>query len=183
MKNKMDEFRELRKSFYNAFSGFFYCIKNERNIRIHIVVAIFIFVFSIVFKLTSLEYAVLVLVTGLVLICEIINTSIEALVNLSSPAYDSLAKIAKDVAAGGVFLSSLVAVVVGVILFAKKQKLIKTILLIFSNWNILLIFILILILGIFFIFKSFKDNISNKVFGVEEVKIYKPKKNKKFNFK
>ena len=180
MRKHFSEFRELKKSFLNAFKGFFYCVHHERNIRIHIVVAIFIFTFSIFFKLSSVEYAVLILSIGLVIFCEIINTSIEALVNLSSPYYDSLAKIAKDVAAGGVFLSAFVAIFVGLCLFAKKEKLIRTMLFIFSDFKVLSIFIFILVFGIFFIFKSFKFKIKRKVVKMEEVKIYKPKKNKNF---
>lgn len=174
------EFRDLKKSFSNAFRGLFYCIKNERNMRIHLTTAVLIFTFSFFFKLSNVEYAILALAVGLVVFCEAINTSIEALVNLSSPSYDSLARIAKDVAAGGVFLSSLVAVLVGISLFAKKDKFLKTIYLIFSNGHILLIFIFIIVFGFFFIFKSFKLKLSEKVNRVEEVKIYKPKKSKHF---
>ena len=174
------EFRELKKSFLNAFRGLSYCIRNERNIRIHLTTAVLIFTFAFFFKLSNLEYAILTISVGLVIFCEIINTSIEALVNLSSPSYDSLARIAKDVAAGGVFLSSLVAIFVGIFLFAKKEKFLSTMHLIFNNWFILLIFIFIIIFGFFFIFKSFKLKISDRVGHIEEVKIYKPKKNKHF---
>lgn len=180
MKNNFGEFRELKKSFINAFKGLFYCIRHERNIRIHIVVAVFIFTFSVFFKLSRIEYAILISAIGLVIFCEIVNTAIEALVNLSSPYYDSLAKIAKDVAAGGVFLSSLVAIFIGIFLFAKKERLLNTIFLIFSDFKFIMLFSLILIFGFFFIFKSFKLKISRKVIGFEEVKIYKPKKNKNF---
>lgn len=180
MKNNFGEFRELKKSFINAFKGLLYCIKHERNIRIHIVVAVFIFTFSVFFKLSRVEYAILILAIGFVIFCEIVNTAIEALVNLSSPYYDSLAKIAKDVAAGGVFLSSLVAIFVGIFLFAKEERLLNTIYFIFLDFRLLALFSLILIVGFFFIFKNFKLKISRKVIGFEEVKIYKPKKNKNF---
>ncbi len=183
MKNEIKELRELKKSFLYALKGFFYCIKNERNMRIHIVFAVFMFTFSLFFKLTGLEYAVLFLTIGMVIFCEIINTAIEALVNLSSPAYNSLAKVAKDVAAGGVFLSSIVAVFVGIALFGKPEKLNCALCVVFSSWHSVLLFVLILGFGILFIFKSFKLKISNKAIGVDEVKIYKPKKNKNFNFK
>ena len=174
------EFRELKKSFLNAFRGLFYCIKNERNIRIHLTVTVLVFTFAFFFELSNLEFIMLTIAVGFVIICEIVNTSIEALVNLSSPSYDSLARIAKDVAAGGVFLSSLVAIIVGIFLFVKKEKFLKTIYLIFSNLWILLIFIIIIVFGFFFVFKSFKLKISDRVGKVEEVKIYKPKKSRYF---
>ena len=180
MKNSFNEFRELKKSFLNAFKGISYCIKNERNIRIHIFMVVFIFTFSFFFELSIFEYAVLTLAIGVVIVCEIINTAIEALVNLSSPSYSSWAKIAKDVAAGGVFFSSLIAVVIGFFFFFKKEKLIETIVFIFTTWHVLLIFIFILVFGFFFIFKSFKLKFTDRVIKFEEVKIYKPKKNKNF---
>ena len=182
MKNNFSEFRELKKSFWNAFKGLFYCVRNERNIRIHIVVAVFIFTFAFFFKLDRIEYAVLILAIGFVIFCEILNTAIEALVNLSSPYYDSLAKIAKDVAAAGVFLSSISAIFVGICLFAKKERLFKTLEIIFSDFRSISLFVLILVFGILFIFKNFKLKITRRVIGVEEVKIYKPKKNKNFKY-
>lgn len=180
MKKGYSEIKQLKKSFLNAFRGIFYCIKNERNIRIHMVVGVFILMFSFFFKLLPIEYAVLTVAVGFVICCEIFNTAIEALVNLSSPSYNSWARIAKDVAAGGVFFSSLVAICVGIFLFAKKDRLIKTIILIFTSWPIFLIFVFILVFGLLFIFKSFKFKITDKVIGAEEVKIYKPKNKKKF---
>ncbi len=180
MRNSFNEFRELKKSFLNAFKGISYCIKNERNIRVHIFMAVFISTFSFFFELSSFGYVVLILSIGMVIVCEIINTAIEALVNLSSPSYSSLAKIAKDVAAGGVFLSSLIAVIVGIFLFGRKDRLIRTIILIFTKWHVFLIFVFILIFGFFFIFKSFKLKLTDRVVKTEEVKIYKPKKNKNF---
>ena len=183
MNRKHSELRELGKSFSYAMRGFLYCIKNERNMRIHIVLAVLVFAFSIFFKLSRLEYILLVLVVGMVLLCEIINTAIEALVNLSSPAYNSLAKVAKDVAAGAVFVSSLLAVLISFFMFFKIDRLCLTFRIILTNFYSLTLFVVIILLGILFIFKSFKLKISDKVIGSEEVKIYKPKKNRDYIFK
>jgi len=68
-------------------------------------------------SLTPLEWAVLLLVIGLVISLEIMNTSIEALVDLCSPEQSELARIAKDAAAGAVLVAAITAVAVGAFIF------------------------------------------------------------------
>ena len=93
------ERRALLKSFLYAFRGVRFCVKSERNMRIHLAAAVIVTAFSLVYGLNTAEYAVLFLTIGFVIVCEAVNTSIEAMVNLESPAYHDLARIAKDVAA------------------------------------------------------------------------------------
>lgn len=184
MKTSWSEFRSLRKSFSFAIKGLSYCIKNERNMRIHIVISIIVLVFAVFFKLSNLEFTILLLTFALVIFCEIVNTSIETFINLTSPAYSGLAKIAKDVAAGGVFLMALVSIVVGLILFGNFKKLISTFIFIFSRPILVLLFLILLFLGFSFIFQSFnfKKLIYRKINKDEDkVKIYKPKKRKRLN--
>jgi len=64
-----------------------------------------------------MEFALLTLTIGLVLISEVLNTALEAAVDVSTQEFHTLAKVAKDVAAGGVLLASILAVVVGVLVF------------------------------------------------------------------
>ena len=116
--NKIDqERRALFKSFLYAFRGVRFCVKNERNMRIHLAAAVFVTAFSLVYGLTPGEYAVLFLTIGAVIAAEAVNTAIEAVVNLESPSYNELARIAKDVAAGTVLLTALTACIVGFCLF------------------------------------------------------------------
>lgn len=186
MKISWSEFRSLKKSFSFAIKGLIYCIKNERNMRIHLVVAIVVLVFAVFFKLSRIEFAILLLTFGLVVFCEIVNTSIETFINLTSPAYNGLAKIAKDVAAGGVLLMASVAVLVGLILFGNLNRLSQTFALIFQQLWCVLLFCVLLFFGFAFIFQSFnfKNLFINKAKVIQDddkVKIYKPRKRKKLN--
>ena len=115
MRNDLEnQTRALGRSFLYAFRGIRYCIKNERNMRIHLAAAVFVTAFSLVYRLEPLGYAVLFLAMGAVISFEAVNTALEALVNLASPAYHNLARIAKDVAAGAVFMAALAAIAAGV---------------------------------------------------------------------
>src|SRR5699024_9295907 len=106
MKIDKQQIRSLVKSFGYAFRGLWICISNERNMRIHLVTAVLLVLFSLVFGLSRMEYAILFFALGFVITAEMVNTAIEALVDLQSPAYDNLARIAKDVAAGAVLIAA-----------------------------------------------------------------------------
>ncbi len=123
MKGVKTEFRGLIKSFHFALRGLKFCILNERNMRIHLAVLAVIFYFAFLFGLTQNEWILLIITSALVIVCEALNTAIEALVNLSTSSYDNVARVAKDVAAGAVLLTAIMAVVVGCILFIRLEKL------------------------------------------------------------
>ena len=108
---------KILKSFKCAARGAIYTIKNERNMRIHTVISFYVLLFSCFFHLSFVKYAVLLLTIGSVLTLEMINTSIEAIIDICSKEYNSVARIAKDIAAGAVMISSVVAVAIGIILF------------------------------------------------------------------
>ena len=154
MKIDKQQIRGLVKSFLYAFRGLWLCIRNERNMRIHLVVAVVVTIFSLVFGLTALEYAVLILAMGFVIVADMVNTAIEALVDLQSPAYDSLARIAKDVAAGAVLIAAGVAVLVGIGLFWKPQKLLAALACVFTSPFLLILFAVLITAGTLFIFKG-----------------------------
>lgn len=124
--------------------------------RIHTVVSVAMILFSLVFQLTMLEYAVLIVTMALVLTCEMINTAIEALVNLETGAYDHLARVAKDVAAGAVFVMSIAAVAVGLVLFLKPDKLLTAVVTIATTPAYLIVAILLVVFGLLFIFNGVK---------------------------
>lgn len=152
MKNNNTEIRNLIKSFRYAFRGLIHTIKNERNMRIHIVVMLLVAFFSCLYALEPNQYAVLFLCFGFVITAEMVNTAIEALVNLESPAYDNLARIAKDVAAGAVFVSAIITVIVACFLFHDVRRLLKTFVLLVTTPVLLFPFLAAVGLGIFFIF-------------------------------
>lgn len=144
--------KSLAQSFRYALRGIAYCVKNERNMRIHIVVTIYVLVFSVFYNFTETQYLILLLTIALVLFAESVNTAIEALVDLETGSYDSLARIAKDVAAGAVLICAIFAVAVGVILFFKPAVILHIISFLAHNIFLCTLFILSLPASAFFIF-------------------------------
>ena len=110
----------LRSSFGFAFAGLFYCFRTQRNFRIHVAAAIVAVVAGGLLGLTWVEWAVVAAVIVLVMAAEMVNTMIEALVDLVTVEYHPLAKVAKDVAAGVVLLTAIGSVVVGALIYLPK---------------------------------------------------------------
>lgn len=104
--------RNILESFINAKNGILFAIKNERNMKIHVTIAVGVLIFSIYIGVTRMELAIICLVIGLVFICELINTVIETIVDSIIDEYDQRVKIVKDVAAGSVLVSACVAVII-----------------------------------------------------------------------
>ena len=131
--DRMIEVKSLAKSFRDAFRGLMFCIKNERNMRIHLTAGAYVLVFSAFYGLTPTQYMLLLGVICMVLFAETVNTSLEAVINLQTQYYDHLARIAKDVAAGAVLLCAVFAVVIGCILFLKPETLKRIVIFLFEN--------------------------------------------------
>ena len=120
--------KKFINSFKYAIKGFIHCIKNERNFRIHVIVAILVIGIALFLELSTYEYILILLAVALVLICEMINTAIERTidaitecsVDCETEKLDGLRKVAKDVAAGAVLISAWFAVCVGVIIFGER---------------------------------------------------------------
>ena len=104
----------------HAIDGVDYTISHERNFKIEMFMAILVCISSIVLKVSITEWIVLLLTIALVLTLEIINTSIERCVDLVTKEYRDLAKIAKDTAAGAVFVMSIFSVAIGICIFLPK---------------------------------------------------------------
>ncbi len=111
---------KITESFGYAFAGLAYCFRTQRNFRIHIAIALLASLLAVFLNLSALEWAVFALLIVLVLAAEMVNTMVEALVDLVTGEYHSLAKVAKDVAAGVVLLTAIGAVVVGLLIFGPK---------------------------------------------------------------
>lgn len=120
----MDKIKEHRhaliKSFEYAAAGLRGILVQERNFKIQLFIGFFAVILGFVVNLSLSEWLDLVIVITLVLVFELINTSIEEIVDLVSPQYQDKAKIAKDVAAGTVLVASIGSVIVGVLLFLPK---------------------------------------------------------------
>lgn len=108
-------------SFRFAFRGIVFCINKERNMRIHTVVALYVFVFSFFFHLSPTGYAVLFLTFASVLISEMFNSAAEYLCDAVSPAFNPAVRTVKDVAAGAVLVGALFSVGVAVCLFREPE--------------------------------------------------------------
>ena len=108
------------KAFNAAIEGILYTFKFERNMKIHYFVAVIVFITSLFFDLSKVEMLLLIFAISLVVISEMFNTAIEKTIDMITDEYNVLAKIAKDVAAGGVLIATLNSVVVGYILFYDK---------------------------------------------------------------
>ncbi|MGI6220655.1 MAG: diacylglycerol kinase family protein [Coriobacteriales bacterium] len=109
--------QSLAHSFGCAFSGIAQGAASQRNMKIHIAVAVLAIIACTVLKCTAMEWAVVLVLIGAVIAAELFNTAIESVVDLASPDIHPLAKRAKDVAAGAVLVLAITAVVVGLIIF------------------------------------------------------------------
>ncbi|MFZ2539451.1 MAG: diacylglycerol kinase family protein [Oscillospiraceae bacterium] len=165
--------QNLAKSFSYAFKGITYCIKNERNMRIHFCMTILVAVFSYFYKTTSSEFVILTICIGFVISSEMVNTAIETLVNLESPCYNSLAKIAKDVAAGAVAISAIVALVAGCVIFMKPNRLLNALTIIALNPIYIAIFVVLIVASILFIFNG------PRLYGEKTTRVYDIKTKRK----
>lgn len=104
-------------SFDYAIRGIVYTLRTQRNMRLHLLVAVAVFIAALMLGVGGLELIALVFAVGLVFACELMNTAIETTVDLATDTFDPLAAIAKDVAAGAVLISAVTAVSVGYIVF------------------------------------------------------------------
>lgn len=106
------------RSFNHAYQGMVYAIRTQRNMRFHVFAAIAVLILSLLLGVSKLELALLVLVISVVMVTEMFNTAMEFVVDLVTTEYHPLAKLAKDVAAGAVLISSIGAVLVGYLILA-----------------------------------------------------------------
>ena len=111
------EWAKFIAGFRHAFRGLWYALRTQRNARVQVCIAILAILLGVALHISSVEFAmVFVAITG-VFIAEMFNTVFELCIDLASPDYHPLAKIAKDVAAGAVLLSAILSVVIGLFVF------------------------------------------------------------------
>ncbi len=112
--------RSLRASFNYALQGIVYALLTQRNMRIHVLLAGLVLTLAVLLRVTRVELLILLLTIGLVIAAELINTAIEAVVNLVTQEYHPIARDAKNVAAGAVFVSSVVSLCVAYVVFIER---------------------------------------------------------------
>jgi diacylglycerol kinase len=105
------------KSFTHAGRGLYIFLKTTHNAWIHAVIFVLVVILGLYFNITQTEWLAVILAAGLVLVSEAFNTAIEIDIDLTSPEYHPYARDTKDVAAGAVLFSAIIAVIIGVLVF------------------------------------------------------------------
>ena len=103
-------------AFGHAFRGWWYVLQTQHNAWIHAVVAVAVFILAFWLKLPTHDWAILILTVTMVFAAEFLNTAIEVVVDLASPAQHPLAKAGKDVGAAAVLIAALAAVLIGLLI-------------------------------------------------------------------
>ena len=106
------------ESFNFAIEGIIHVLRTQRNMRIHFAIAIGVLVAALAFDVSRLELIALLLAIAFVLIAEMVNTAIEAAVDVASTSFDPMAKLAKDIGAGAVLIAAVNAIAVGYLVFS-----------------------------------------------------------------
>ena len=116
--SKKFSFIKRAESFTHASRGLYIFIKSTHNSWIHISAFVLVVIAGLFFCITKTEWVMIFIVSGIVFISEAFNTAIEIDIDLTSPSYHPYAKDTKDVAAGAVLMAAILAVIVGIIIFA-----------------------------------------------------------------
>lgn len=123
-KRKIVKLRKKRKrlsnSFKYAFEGIQEAWKTEQNLKIHFMIMFLVIIAGIVLKISAIEWMICLVLFGLVISLELVNTAIETTVDIAMPEINEKAKFAKDIAAGAVLFSAIISAIIGLIIFIPK---------------------------------------------------------------
>ena len=124
LKNRIESYKtsiNVLKSFKYAFSGISYVLKTSRNFKIQLIFAVTSLMIGFLLQISQSNYVILIATIMSVLILEILNTSIESIVDLVvKKEFSSLAKISKDTSAGAVLLASINSVIIALYIFVPR---------------------------------------------------------------
>jgi diacylglycerol kinase len=112
--------KRFLKGFYFAFNGIKYSFKTQLNFRIHVFLAVLALILSYILQIAIYEWIWIIAAISLVLIVELINTAIEALVDLVSPEINLKAGLIKDISAAAVLMAAIFAFLVGCFILLPK---------------------------------------------------------------
>ena len=110
----------LLDSFNFAFEGIIHVLRTQRNLRIHFAIAFAVLIFALIVDVAKMELIALLISVTFVLIAEMLNTAVEAAIDIATTSFDPMAKLAKDIAAGAVLIAAMNAIAVGYIVFSGK---------------------------------------------------------------
>ena len=110
-------------SFKYAFNGLIDAYRTEQSVWIYIPVALLVILAGFLLKISTFEWLIIILILGIILSLELINTALEAVVDLATEKYHPLAKKAKDTVSAAVLVFAITAVIIGLIIFIPKISL------------------------------------------------------------
>lgn len=154
-------------SFKFALCGVWNTIKNESHMRFHITAAFYVVLFSLFYNFSAVQWAILIILMGLVMALEVLNTCIEELCDLYTDRYEPLVKLIKDGAAGAVLVMSAAAAVVAVIFFWNIDIISSIITFFAANIPLLILLVLSAVLAVLFVILG-PVGIKNAVTGVNK---------------
>lgn len=159
----MKELKKLIFSFGYAFRGIFTALKNERNMRVHFVCMAYMYFFLFAydfFEISKTQLAIIFIANGLVIGGELINTAVEAAVNMHGEEHTYFGKVAKDTAAGAVLAFAISAVACGIAIMYQPKAFDALFAYFTTNIAALILFIISVALATVFIFFGFgkKEN-------------------------
>lgn len=114
------EKQPLWKSFYYAIEGIRVNLLNERNLVIHFCFMIAVITCGLIFSISRIEWLICLLLFGIVISAELMNTAIETAIDICMPEINPKAKLAKDTAAGAVLVIAIIAAIIGLLIFIPK---------------------------------------------------------------
>ncbi len=147
--------KRFLKSFVYAFKGITYCILHERNMRVHLCFALYMFGFLTIhdfFEVSRTQFAILFIACAVVMALEAVNTAVEKSVDLQTKELKPLAKIAKDAAAGAVLFGAMGAVAAGISILYQPEAFVKMFEYYKENIPVLIGFVVSFIASVIFVF-------------------------------
>lgn len=118
--NLDDKSRKKSIGFSYAWNGLLEIAKSERNFRIHLIATVLVILIGVIVKLSLIEWMIVFLVIGMVLVAETTNTAIEKFIDYLKPDIHPAAKVIKDIAAGAVLIAVIMAFIIGCMVFIPK---------------------------------------------------------------
>ena len=112
--------KNVISSFKYSFQGMFSALKTERNLKIHVTIMILVIIAGIVLKISKIEWIICIILFGLVIGGEMLNSAIETVVDIAMPDINPKAKFAKDAAAGAVLVFAIASAIIGFMIFGPK---------------------------------------------------------------
>ena len=112
--------KNVISSFKYAYQGMFSALKTERNLKIHVTIMILVIIAGIVLKISKIEWIICIILFGLVIGGEMLNSAIETVVDIAMPDINPKAKFAKDAAAGAVLVFAIASAIIGFMIFGPK---------------------------------------------------------------